>query len=222
MTGPVKAILKPEKGESIKCMFNPAELTIAKANSWAAGEAKGVNAPELRFQTGQSGTMTMSLMLDTTDKGTDVTDYTNRLLALMRVDPTLPASDPQSNSGRPPWVEFHWGNLHSFKAVVERLQMKFTYFASDGTPLRAKADITLKQYSDEQVWGPQNPTSRTPAPHSLHQVQPGETLDRIAAVYYRDGTRWRMIAEANRIIDPLAMPVGAVLVIPEPPAVGRG
>jgi Contractile injection system tube protein/LysM domain len=222
MTGPVKAFLKPEKGENIECMFNPAELTIAKANSWAAGEAKGVNAPELRFQTGQSGTMTMSLTLDTTDKGTDVTDYTNRLLALMRVDPTLPASDPQSNSGRPPWVEFHWGKLISFRAVVERLQMKFTYFASNGTPLRAKADMTLKQYSDGEVWGLQNPTSSTPAPHSLHQVQPGETLDRIAAAYYRDGTRWRLIAEANRIIDPLALPVGAVLVIPEPPAVGRG
>ena len=222
MASPVKAALEPEQGEPIECLFNPAELTLSKSNSWTAKPAKGKNTPPLRFQEGKSGSLSMSLILDTTHDGSPVTAHTNRLLSLMRVDESLPGSDRSNNRARPPWVRFRWGGFHSFKAVLEQLSLTFTYFASDGTPLRAKADVTLTQYEDEQAWGPQNPTSGTPTPHRLHHVVPGETLDRIAATYFGDATRWRMIAEANGVTDPLRLPAGKALVIPELQGVSRG
>lgn len=216
MSGPVKAYLETEGGDHIDCMFNPAELSISKSNTWKpAGEAKGKNAPELRFQAGQSATLTLSLTFDTTGDGTAVTDHTDKLLALMKVDPGLSGSDRGRNKARPPWVKFHWGATHSFKAVVEQLKIRFTYFASSGMPLRAKADLTLKQWNDEAELPLQNPTSSTPTLHSVHQLLPGETLDRVAAVHYGDPTRWRIIAEANGIVDPLNLPKGATLAIPE-------
>jgi hypothetical protein len=222
VAGPEKAYLLTEKGDRIRCLFNPAELTITKANTWNAGESKGRNAPELRFQGGQPGTLTLSLTLDTTDSGTDVTTHTDALLDLMKVDPALAGSDRQRNKARPPWVEFHWGKLHSFRAIIERLQVKFTYFASSGMPLRAKAELSLKQYKDEGERPLQNPTSYTPTLHTVHRVVHGETLDRIAASYYADPTRWRLIAEANAVVDPLAVPAGTLLVIPEIPVRRRG
>jgi Contractile injection system tube protein/LysM domain len=222
MAVPEKAFLKSEKGEQIECLFNPAELTITKANTWDAGESKGRNAPELRFQSGQSGTLALSLTLDTTADGSDVTIHTNKLLNLMQVDPALAGSDRQRNKARPPWVEFHWGDLHSFKAIIERMQVKFTYFASSGMPLRAKADLALKQYKDEGERLLQNPTSYTPTLHTVHRVVRGETLDRIAASHYADPTRWRLIAEANGVVDPLEVGAGTLLVIPELPVRRRG
>jgi hypothetical protein len=217
-----KAELRTETKQVIKCLFNPAEVTVAKSNSWQAGEAKGTNAPKLRFQGGQSATLTVTLMLDTTDTGTDVTEHTNKLLDLMKVDKALPGADAKRNSARPPWVEFHWGTLHSFKAVVERLTLRFTYFSSGGMPLRAKADLGLKQWDDEETRPLQNPTSHASSLHSVHTVMTGETLDRIAARYYRDATRWRLIADANGIVDPLDLPVGRPITIPELPVRGRG
>nr|WP_042193273.1 LysM peptidoglycan-binding domain-containing protein [Kibdelosporangium sp. MJ126-NF4]CEL20674.1 hypothetical protein [Kibdelosporangium sp. MJ126-NF4]CTQ89586.1 hypothetical protein [Kibdelosporangium sp. MJ126-NF4] len=211
----VKAYLLTEGKEQIDCMFNPAELTISKSNSWQGGEAKGKNAPELRFQAGQSATMSMSLTFDTTREGNPVTDYTTKLLKLMKVDPALAGADPSRNKARPPWVEFHWGDTKSFKCIVERVQIRFTYFASSGKPLRCKADITLKQWKDEDQLPLQNPTSSTPTLHTVHQLRPGETLDRVAAAHYGDATRWRQIAEANGILDPLALPKGKQLAIPE-------
>ena len=216
-SAPAKAFLKTEQGDQIDCLFNPAELTISKSNTWNASEKKGGNAPELRFQGGQSGTLTLTLTLDTTDKGSDVTEHTNKLLDLLKVDPALAGSDRQRNKARPPWVEFHWGKLHSFKAIVERLQLKFTFFASDGTPLRAKADMTLKQWKDEAERPLQNPTSHTPTLHTVHRLAHGETLDRVAAKHYADSTRWRLIAEANDVVDPLTLEPGLLLVIPELP-----
>jgi len=65
------------------------------------------------------------------------------------------------------------------------------------------------------AFGPQNPTSGTPRPHRVHRVQPGETLDRIAAAHLGDATSWRVIAQANGIEDPLAVKPGTLLAIPE-------
>ena len=133
----------------------------------------------------------------------------------MDVDPSLPGTDPQTNNARPPYVIFHWGNLHSFKAVVTDLNLQFTYFSSTGVPLRAKVDADADPVrASPTAFGPQNPTSGTPEPHRVHRVQPGETLDRISAKYYGDSTRWRQIAAANGIADPLALRTGSLLSVP--------
>jgi hypothetical protein len=217
MTAPVKAMLRSETGQEIEFLFNPAELTIGKSNSWQPPGSKGNDAPELRFEAGKSATLAFSITLDTTDTGKEVTAHTNVLLDLMRVDKNLAGSDPKSNKARPPWVELRWGKTSSFKAVIDRLQIKFTYFASNGTPLRAKVDMALTQYSDEQDPKLQNPTSHTPSLHAVHRLSHGETLDRIAAKHYADPTRWRLIAQANGIADPMALTPGDLLMIPELP-----
>jgi hypothetical protein len=210
-----KAFLEIEgTTETIPCMFNPSELTVSRSNSWQNDPAAGKGITKLRYTGANSGTMSLNLTFDTTDTGQSVTQYTGKLLGLMDVDPTLPGSDEQSNNGRPPYVVFHWGSVHSFKAVVSSLNLQFTYFSSTGVPLRAKAGISLTQYEESLAFGPQNPTSGTPNPHRIHRVQPGETLDRISARYYGDSTRWRQIASANGITDPLALRNGSLLTIP--------
>lgn len=217
-----KAELVTEKGTHIACLFNPAEITVQKANSWQAAESKGGNAPKQRFQAGQPATITLSLMLDTSLTGAPVTDHTDKLFGLLKVDASLPGADSQRNSARPPWVQLVWGSTKTFKAVVERLSVRFTYFSAEGTPLRARADLGLKQWEDEDAFPLQNPTSSTPRPHRVHLLHVGETLDRLAARYYGDSGQWQLIAEANHILDPLELPVGRPLVIPEPPVRRRG
>jgi hypothetical protein len=157
----------------------------------------------------------LTLFFDTTDTGASVTTYTSKLVGLMEINSSLPGSTPTTNNARPPWVTFNWGDFHSFKAVVSSLSLTFEYFSSSGTPLRARAAITLTQYQEDMAFGPQNPTSGTPRPHRVHRVQPGETLDRISALHFGDSTKWRRIADANGIEDPLALRPGSLLAIPE-------
>jgi LysM repeat protein len=212
-----KAYLDTETGERLPCLFNPASLTVALSNVWRGDETPGKSAPDLYFAGSASATFDTELVFDTTDTGKPVTEYTTKLVHVMRIDPNLPGHDPSRNRGRPPWIRFHWGDLHSFKSVVERLSINFTYFGSDGTPLRARVSISLRQYEDDPTWAPQNPTSGTPHPHRVHVLQAGDTLDRIAARYYGDAAIWRVIAEANGIEDPFRLPKGAPLKIPQQP-----
>lgn len=219
MSGPVKAYLKTELDEQINCLFNPEQLTMSRTVSWDGPKSNKANAPSITFGGGESGTLSFDLIFDTTDSGESVTIYTTKLLMLMDIH------EFSANEKRPPWVRFHWGDMISFKAVVTTATIKFTYFAADGTPLRATATgVTLKQMTDEAQWkyALQNPTSGTRQRERQHRVMPGETLDRISYTYYGDSGQWRRIAERNGILDPLRLRVGRMLTVPELQAVPRG
>lgn len=209
-----KAFLMTEDNQQIPCLFNPSDLALSQSNSWQAVPMPGKGVQVLRYQGASSGTLSLTLFFDTTDTGNAVTTYTSKLVGLMDVDSSLPGTDEATNNARPPWVTFNWGDFHSFKAVITSLSLTFDYFSSSGTPLRARANMTLTQYQEDGAFGPQNPTSGTPRPHRVHRVQPGETLDRISAVHLGDATKWRMVAEANGIEDPLALRPGSLLAIP--------
>ncbi len=210
-----KAYLETERKQRIPCLFNPAELALSLSNSWDSDPKPGQQTPSLQYRGGGSGTLDLELFFDTTGEGQPVTTYTDKLIKLMSVDTKLPGYNKKKQNGRPGWVKFHWGDMHSFKAIIESVDIRFTYFSSTGMPLRAKVDMSLKQYEPDANWGPQNPTSGTPQPHRVHRVQKGETLDRISARHYGDSTKWRLIAEANGITDPLALRPGAFLNIPK-------
>ncbi len=210
-----KAFLEIEGGERVPCLFNPESITVGRRNNWSAEAMPGRGVAKLRYTGADSGWMRLELLFDTTADGSPVTTYTGKILKLMDVDTSLPGTDETTNNARPPTVTFHWGDLHSFTCVVRDLGLTFTYFSSAGVPLRAQMRLELQQYESSQAFGPQNPTSGTPRPHRVHRIQPGETLDRIAARYYGDATRWRALATANGIEDPLAIRPGSLLSVPK-------
>ncbi len=199
-------------GGKITCMFNPEQLSLSKSAEWNGSRRRGQNAPELTFDGGGSSSLDLDLTFDTSETGDSVTAHTDLILKLMEVNDSLPSASAKAK--RPPWVRFHWGEWHSFKACVSNASVKFTYFSSSGIPLRASASVGFRQVEDDPTWLPQNPTSGTPDPHRVHALQVGETLDRLAARYYEDSTRWRVIAEANAIDDPLRIPPGTMLKVP--------
>jgi hypothetical protein len=210
-----KAYLQHEDGTKIPCLFNPESISVSRGNKWDGPEKPGKSVPQLAYMGASSATMNLSLTFDSTDTGRAVTSYTDKVMKLLDIDPNISGSDPDTANARPPTVSFHWGDLHSFPAVINSATLSFTYFASNGTPLRANIDLSMTQFKDAASFASQNPTSGTPRPHRVHRVQPGETLDRISARYYGDSTKWRQLAAANGIEDPLALRPGSLLSVPK-------
>lgn len=207
-----------EDGSDMSFQFNPAELKIAKTSKWRPLPSTGrASPPASEYVSGAPSTLSLNLLLDTTDTGESVTTKTDKLQALVEIDKSNSAYDSSNKTGRPPWVSVMWNELVPFKCICKSLTITFTYFAPDSTPLRAKADISLQQFNDPENPSAQNPTSGTPRPHRLHTVQVGESLDRIAAKHYGNATKWRLIADANLAAfdDPMRIPPGTLLVIPQ-------
>ena len=85
-------------------------------------------------------------------------------------------------------------------------------FRPNGEPARALVDLELTQ--SEQATAGQNPTTRAIAGLKIHTVTDGDSLQSVAYQNYGDATRWRTIAEANGIDDPLRLRRGHQLSIP--------
>ena len=118
----------------------------------------------------------------------------------------------EATKPRPPQVVFSWGGFRSFTAVVANMTQTFVLFLADGTPVRAKVAITLKEIPQPQSG--QNPTSRAAGARRTRTVQLGDTLDWIAMEELGDSNAWRAIADLNDIEDPRRLRPGQTLLIP--------
>jgi hypothetical protein len=208
-------LVPPMKGELV-CQFNPASLKISKENNWEGDANPSFNSPMLKYGGGSAATYELELFFDSysSDPPKDVREYTNKLMQL-----TLRGAGysmflvPFSS---PPSVSFVWGKIKLFDAVVEKVEITYTMFAPDGTPIRAKATVSFKQNEllGDDIIPAQNPTSRTDS-RKTRYASLGERLDHIAFEEYGDSRYWRLLAEANGLDDPFNLSDGQLLVIPQ-------
>lgn len=161
--------------------------------------------------------MTVELFFDCTLKEDkqSVRKATNRLFNLMMIDESL--RDSQSNMGRPPKCSLVWGSdtKHHFDCYIASCSIKYLLFDGEsGLPVRATASLTLKEERDPKALLPTNPTSLGEPGRRTWVVQEGDRLDWVAFKEYGDARLWRLIAEANKLFNPLALRPGMVLTIP--------
>ncbi|MCC2869858.1 MAG: LysM peptidoglycan-binding domain-containing protein [Candidatus Accumulibacter phosphatis] len=201
-------------------LFNPNTYSISKSVTWNSLSATGptgartnrmVNAPTLFFAGGGSRLLNLELFYDVTEPvndlvSGDVRKETNKVVELTRI---------QKELQRPPAVEISWGAAppaHSdfpFTGVLSNLVQRFTFFSSDGKPLRATLMVTVTEFLD-----PALDQRQTDPEFTTRRLKRGDTLSAIAAETYRDPAQWRLIAEANNLDDPRHLDVGRTLTIP--------
>lgn len=194
--------------DEITVQFNPGELSVDKSVTFAEQSIPGLDSPIQQFVSGDAETLSLELFFDVyeerdTDQPDDVRDLTDEVNRLLLVDGELHA---------PPIVRFAWGTI-AFTAVVQSANTTFTMFRADGTPVRARMDLTFLEYTPpaEQLQGePRHSADRT----SVRRLIEGDTLPAIAGEEYGQPERWRRIADANDIENPRRLQPGAELVIP--------
>lgn len=197
---------------SVNCHFNPFEYTITKSNSYEEKAKNKSDVPHAEFKKAGAQKLKLSLIFDTYEDKGDVSEVTTKLWKLMEVK-TRPEGD-ETKKIPPPHVAFEWKGF-KFVSVITNMTQKFTLFDKNGTPVRAKVDITFLQDQDPGKHGNQNPTSGGGPIERVHKVIGGDRLDVIAAQVYGDSTKWRMIAERNGITNPFKLNVGTLLAIPQ-------
>lgn len=201
--------------EELSCMFNPAEYSIKEQVRYAKKGEPGKDVSDIQYIHGEGAELSLSLYFDTTgslshmnnqiDKEgaqASVTNYTSKITKLMRIDGTL---------HRPPILAFSWGGMY-FKGVLTSLNQTFTYFSVAGVPLRAKLDLTLMAVADNNA-SMQSPLE-SPDRTKYRTVVEGMSLWRLAYEEYGDCERWKEIARANGLLNPLDIYPGQVIMLP--------
>lgn len=205
----VKAMIIPldEKGkhvgEPVPALFNPAEYSIEKSNQFQSTVLPGLSTPITHFISGANQSLTMDLFFDTYELRLDVRLHTAKLTSLLDINSELHA---------PPICLFVWGTV-VFKAVLERVNQKFTMFLDSGIPVRATLNVTFKEYkniSEQFQESPRHSADRT----KKRVIKQGENLWMIADSVYGDPGLWRHIALANNIDNPKILEVGKEIIVP--------
>lgn len=204
-------------GERVAVMFNPEEYSLSRENNFAQMAVPGLSAPIIQFSHGNQQSLEMELLIDTVEahregsrqiagSGEDVRKHVRKITDLMNIQPATHA---------PPVLLFTWGSL-SFACVLSRATQKFIMFLPDGTPVRARVQVTFSQYNNAELEAKE--IKRETADYSkFHVVRPGEKISSIAATAYGDARLWRAIALRNGVADPRALEPGLRLVIPRLP-----
>jgi len=218
--GLAKARLEPiiPKGDPIEVMFNPEEYTVNKDINFAQAAVPGLSAPIIQFVHGNMQTLEMELFLDTYEEhregnrvlnqaGEDVRNLTRKITDLMTPDPTTHA---------PPVLVFTWDPYFSFTCVLARVSQRFIMFLPNGTPVRARLQVTFNEFRNVELEAKEIKRETTDY-SKLHVVHQGETLSTIAWRTYGNPTLWRPIALRNGIDDPRTLPVGMRLIVPQLP-----
>jgi nucleoid-associated protein YgaU len=200
----IRPRIADEQQRRVPLRFNPTDYKLSKSNTFAEIGIPGLPTPPIQYVRGGSDALSIEALVDTSDTLEDVrVRYVNRLSGLMA---------PDSREHAPPIVRFVWGGS-VFTGVLEKLDITYQLFRPDGVPLRAKLDLSLKEYRSVAVQQQENPLS-SPSVEKSYVVRRGDTLSSIAAALYRRPDAWRELARANGITDPRDLRPGQVLTVP--------
>jgi len=205
---------KLDEGNAVVCQFNPESISMSKNNRYSCRLDIGDSTPEVDFSGGESGTMSLELVFDSTDTGDDVRElYANLItIALVKAQGSSQGNKPKKSE--PTQVVVTWGSFMSYVAVIQSVNQNFTFFAEDGTPLRANVSVSLKEIvddSDTSLAGT-NPTSRTDARRTW-VVEKGQRIEWIAYNVYGATSAWRHLADTNNLLNPTVLRPGQILKI---------
>ena len=137
----------------------------------------------------------------------------------------LAESTAASAGAAPPVVRFVWGKAWNVPGVVTAVAERLEHFTPDGAPTRSWLRMRFVRVNESAAAEATAPLAsrafaprpaRAPRPRVVHQVvgggsdvpSSGERLEDIAFLYYGDPSVWRLIAEANDIVDPSSVAAG--------------
>ena len=201
-----RAKLEIDGGDTIECAFNPQSYTISKTNVWTYKPTQGTDLPKPEFGGGMPMSYKLSLLLDASLEGPDksVKDQANQLMQAMH-----------GGGSAPKFITFSWGSV---KLPEGGADVDLDPVRAVSSQRRADAGVRRPRARPGRAADPagkaQNPTTRGIAGLRSHTVRDGDSLPRSRTRPTAMPTRWRAIAEANGIDDPLRLRRGSRLTIP--------
>lgn len=221
-------------GKALSVQFNPSEYQISRTVrlSKKLSVGKDQDIDKMQAAAGSFATFSATLYFDTdTDlSGFDTSSLSAAVksVALPDVSGVLPGMgrDPDEvcqeianmlkyndEEHAPLKVRFVWGDL-DFMGYVASSTISYTMFARDGTPLRAKLQITIVGEETALLQKRMMRTFNSPNRTKERVLTEGDPLWMMAHQEYDDPAMWRTIAEANGILNPRKISRAMTLKVP--------
>lgn len=180
--------------------INPASYTHEYMNSYNNTVSQGAPGATLKFK----GTAPEKISFDIYFDATGAVSTENILDSQVPVDDQIQTFKDvcftyNGDIHEPNYLIVSWGTL-VFKCKLTSLSISYTFFQSDGTPLRAKLSVSFEEAVDAELIS-KEANNRSPDLTHLIEVKDGDTLPLICFRTYGDSSYYLDVAKYNNILN---------------------
>ena len=202
-----------ETGDSYCVMLNPKEYSSAKQINYSNKPAFGQIGSDNKFISIPPNDLNLSFTIDGTgavpksesdDKAVEVKDSIKDLEAIVY--------EYVGSEHKPSIIKVVWGSL-LYYGNLKSMDVKYTMFKKDGSPLRAEVSLKLINYIGKAEEEKRKNKGSPDMTHIVH-VKSGDTLPLLCKKIYDDSTYYIEVARANNIMNFRNLKPGTKLIFP--------
>ncbi|APR88505.1 hypothetical protein A7982_13854 [Minicystis rosea] len=208
-------------GSPFEAMFNPASFSQRYAIAWGSKQGVGSSGPQLSYSRSEPRELSLTLVLDGTGVDSIGLFTLFRKSVKSRVKKFLKVAYKYNGSiHEPNYLLVEWGSL-IFSCRLSSVDIKYTAFERDGTPLRAELDVKL--IYDKAAKARAREEGKT-SPDLTHSriVRSGDTLPLMTKDIYGSSARYLDVARWNRLDDFRSLTPGQEILFPPLVNLGEG
>ena len=195
-------------GSPFSVTINPEKYSHSYSVTYNAEQAFGSAGASTKFEKAAPETVSMELIFDATGiipgSSTDASQDVENFKAV--------AYNFNGEIHSPNYLKLSWGKL-IFNCRLTSLEVNYTLFKPDGTPLRGRATVSFQGYIDDKTLALQENKQSPDLTHVII-VKSGDTLPNLCYAIYGDTSYYREVARANKIVHYRDIEAGTKLFFP--------
>lgn len=178
-------------GQPFKVYLNPKPFTQKLKINYCNNKPAGTSAADIRFFGIDPEKVSFEFLFD----ATGVVPGSSTDLASQLDDFKKTVYDYNSSIHSPNYLKIVWGKF-LFNGKLTEMDIEYTFFKPDGTPLRAKVTARFKQFENATSIAKDEGKESPDLTHK-YMVKQGDTLPLMCYRIYGDSTYYHEVARAN-------------------------
>lgn len=206
----IKAYKDPKLSQSAgeyTFVVNPKPFKQGFKVSYDKPNVKGSSASNLKFKKVDPQKMTFEFLFDATGVLGESDPVDDQLEDFKDL-----CYNYQGAIHSPYYLKLIWGKL-LFDCRLTCMDVEYTFFKQDGTPLRAVVKATFTEFTDAKTIAKEENRSSPDLTH-MRVVRQGDTLPLMCFDIYGDSSYYLKVAEYNRLSDVRELQPGQKLFFP--------
>lgn len=184
-------------GHEYTALLNPQEISENYNVVYNAAQACGTTGTDLKFQRVEPEVLNLDFLFDATGIINNGKSIANKSVAEQITDFKKATGDYYGDVHSTPYVKLIWGEL-LFKGRLQNLEITYTLFKADATPLRAKAKAAFKRSVTDKTREKQENKSSPDLTH-VRVIKAGDTLPAMAREIYGNESYYLQLAQENKL-----------------------
>lgn len=173
-------------------MINPDTIKIQKSIEYNEQQAPATSSASQKYKSTPSDKLSFEIVIDCTGiVDSKRIDMAKEITALETIIYTY-----NGKIHRPNFVKVQWGQNITFNGVLESIDISYTLFKPDGSPLRAKISLSFSQYISPKTVTMQDAPQSPDLTHIV-TVSEGMSLPQLCLQTWNDDSLYIQVAEFN-------------------------